>query len=48
LVVAKSEHGKCSRCWHLRPEVGSIAAHLALCQRCVDNVDGEGETRSFA
>ncbi|MDG6774752.1 isoleucine--tRNA ligase [Thiomicrorhabdus sp. ZW0627] len=39
---------KCARCWHHREEVGQIEAHPELCQRCVDNVDGEGEVRHYA
>ena len=46
--VSPSEDAKCDRCWHHRPEVGTIEAHKDLCQRCVDNIDGEGEKRSFA
>ncbi|RUO61835.1 isoleucine--tRNA ligase [Pseudidiomarina insulisalsae] len=46
--VAKSPNEKCERCWHHRPEVGTIDAHPGLCQRCVTNVDGEGEERHFA
>ena len=46
--VSPSEDAKCDRCWHHRPEVGTIDAHKELCQRCVDNIDGEGEKRSFA
>ncbi len=29
---------KCARCWRVLPEVGSEAAHPALCRRCVDAV----------
>lgn len=48
-VYAKAtEHAKCARCWHHRPEVGSFAAHPELCQRCLDNVEGAGETRHYA
>ncbi len=36
---------KCGRCWQRRPDVGSDAAHPALCGRCVANVDGAGEAR---
>ncbi len=36
---------KCSRCWHRRPDVGSHAAHPALCGRCISNIDGPGEAR---
>ena len=39
---------KCVRCWHRRPEVGQVAGHPELCQRCATNVDGPGETRRFA
>lgn len=45
--VRKSEHGKCVRCWHLRPDVGAHEQHPELCGRCVDNVDGDGEIRRF-
>ncbi len=36
---------KCGRCWHRRPDVGSHVAHLALCGRCIENIDGAGEVR---
>jgi len=39
---------KCVRCWHRRPEVGTIAAHPELCSRCVENIDGNGERRLYA
>jgi len=39
---------KCSRCWHLRPEVGQDPAHPQLCSRCVSNLFGEGERRAIA
>ncbi|QSX38082.1 isoleucine--tRNA ligase [Shewanella sedimentimangrovi] len=48
LLVAKTEAAKCERCWHHREEVGSIASHESLCQRCVTNIEGEGEQRQFA
>ncbi|MBD8899079.1 isoleucine--tRNA ligase [Rhodanobacter sp. DHG33] len=38
---------KCVRCWHRRDDVGSHAEHPELCGRCVDNVDGPGETRRW-
>jgi isoleucyl-tRNA synthetase len=43
-----SEHDKCVRCWHHREDVGQDGKHPELCPRCVENVDGEGETRRFA
>jgi len=48
VVVSPSDHGKCSRCWHHREDVGSHAEHPELCGRCVENVDGSGESRRFA
>ncbi|QIZ75498.1 isoleucine--tRNA ligase [Ferrimonas lipolytica] len=46
--LTKSEAQKCERCWHHREDVGSIEAHPTLCGRCVTNVDGEGEARTYA
>ncbi|WP_372831070.1 isoleucine--tRNA ligase [Pontibacterium sp.] len=46
--VAKTAHEKCDRCWHHREDVGANAEHEALCGRCVENITGEGESRSFA
>ena len=46
--VEKSSHEKCTRCWHLREDVGTSTQHPELCGRCIDNVDGEGETRHYA
>jgi len=48
IAVAPSAHEKCVRCWHHRDDVGQIAAHPALCSRCVENVDGAGEIRRYA
>ncbi len=48
LRVEASADEKCERCWHRRPDVGSVAAHPTLCGRCVENVDGPGELRRFA
>jgi isoleucyl-tRNA synthetase len=42
-----SEALKCVRCWHRRDDVGSHAAHPELCGRCMDNIDGAGETRRW-
>jgi len=48
VLVTKLDHEKCVRCWHRRPDVGSIDAHPELCGRCVENIDGDGEPRSIA
>jgi isoleucyl-tRNA synthetase len=46
--VTPSGGKKCVRCWHLRDDVGSNAAHPDICGRCVSNVDGPGESRVYA
>ncbi len=46
--VTKSEDAKCTRCWHLREDVGKDNKHPELCGRCIENVDGSGEVRHFA
>jgi len=46
--VAKSAADKCPRCWHFREDVGQDADDPELCGRCVENVKGAGESRSFA
>jgi isoleucyl-tRNA synthetase len=48
IQVTASEHTKCVRCWHQRPDVGTHAEHPELCGRCVENVAGNGEVRHYA
>lgn len=48
VVVSATSSEKCERCWHHRPDVGTVNAHPTLCTRCVDNVEGSGEERTFA
>ena len=38
---------KCDRCWHYQEDVGADPAHASLCGRCVTNLFGMGEARSF-
>lgn len=47
IQVNPSEHARCDRCWHQTPEVGHNATHPELCDRCIENVDGDGESRLF-
>ena len=47
ILARPSEHAKCIRCWHYRPEVGWFADDPDLCGRCVENVKGKGETRRY-
>ncbi|PCH57355.1 MAG: isoleucine--tRNA ligase [Legionellales bacterium] len=42
VVVTKSSHDKCARCWHRAPVQDSI------CKRCVSNLTEPGETRYYA
>jgi isoleucyl-tRNA synthetase len=48
VVVAKTNAAKCVRCWHHTDDVGHNNSHPELCLRCVENVDGDGEVRSYA
>ena len=43
IIVKKSKHEKCSRCWHRVEELDSNH----ICSRCNSNMTGEGEVRSF-
>ena len=48
LNIVPSDNDKCGRCWHRRPDVGSYDEHPELCGRCIENIDGDGETRRYA
>jgi len=48
IEVCASQHTKCVRCWHHREDVGTHKQHPSLCGRCVENIDGAGETRKYA
>ncbi len=48
LKVEKNAAEKCPRCWHYREDIGQDADDPELCGRCVENVKGSGESRSFA
>jgi isoleucyl-tRNA synthetase len=48
IVVTPSPHAKCDRCWHWRDDVGADRSHPAICGRCVQNLEGDGEPRRFA
>jgi len=37
--VNRAAGEKCARCWRVLTEVGTVAAHPALCLRCADAVD---------
>jgi len=48
VTAEPSDDRKCVRCWHRRPEVGTVPGHPEICARCAGNVDGPGESRVFA
>ena len=43
-----SVHTKCERCWHYRADVGTDVGHPHICGRCVSNLYGDGESRTYA
>jgi isoleucyl-tRNA synthetase len=48
LSVRVEDAPKCARCWHRRTDVGSDPKHPEICARCVENLEGEGESRRYA
>ena len=48
LSISKCQYKKCTRCWHLRADVGQHPEHPELCGRCIDNIEGAGEVRHYA
>lgn len=46
--IKSSLYSKCIRCWHQRDTVGQNAEHPELCDRCIENISGIGEHRTFA
>jgi isoleucyl-tRNA synthetase len=39
VVVSPAVGERCERCWRVLPEVGHVAGHDDLCQRCADVID---------
>ncbi len=48
IIVTPSQHQKCERCWHYRSDVGAEPDHVTLCGRCVSNLFGDGEVRTYS
>ncbi|WP_404368360.1 isoleucine--tRNA ligase [Marinobacter sp.] len=46
--VTPAQAPKCERCWHHRPDVGQHSSYKDLCGRCVENLEGQGESRVYA
>ncbi|MBW8823605.1 MAG: isoleucine--tRNA ligase [Xanthomonadales bacterium] len=47
VLASKTTKPKCVRCWQHRGDIGANPEHPELCGRCIENVDGAGETRSY-
>ena len=47
VLATKTAKAKCVRCWQHRGDIGANGEHPELCGRCIENVDGAGETRRF-
>jgi isoleucyl-tRNA synthetase len=45
--ISVSDEPKCTRCWHRCSSVGTIESHDEVCSRCVENIENDGEQRSF-
>ena len=45
--ISVSDEPKCTRCWHRSSSVGTIEDHDEVCSRCVENIENNGEQRSF-
>jgi isoleucyl-tRNA synthetase len=48
IIINKSPHKKCERCWHRIEGTNSNAEYPDICLRCVDNITGNNEVRKFA
>jgi isoleucyl-tRNA synthetase len=46
VIIANTD--KCERCWHYSESVGKNKNYLTICNRCIDNLFGNGELRKFA
>jgi len=45
--ITISENDKCVRCWHRHESVGKDSKHKEICNRCITNIEKDGEQRSF-
>lgn len=48
IKVIPTDKEKCERCWHHRADVGSHIGHETICGRCLENINGNDETRYHA
>ena len=47
IIVENLNDDKCTRCWHRDESVGVSKNHPEICSRCEENIDSNGESRSF-
>jgi len=45
--VKPTDASKCARCWHRVDSVGKNSAHPEICERCIENIEGNGEERLY-
>ena len=47
IEISSSKHEKCIRCWHKDVSVGTDKKHNEICNRCIENIEEDGEKRQF-
>ena len=47
IEISSSKHEKCIRCWHKDVSVGTDKKHYEICNRCIENIEEDGEKRQF-
>ncbi len=47
IEITSSKHEKCIRCWHKDVSVGTSKKHNEICNRCIENIEEDGEKRQF-
>ena len=47
IEISSSKHEKCIRCWHKDESVGTDKKHNEICNRCIENIEEDGEKRQF-
>ena len=49
VTVTASTNDKCERCWHYSDTIDAANPdHPTICDRCIENITGNGEIRKFA
>ena len=48
VIINNSKFNKCARCWHKCGTVGTDKKYIDICSRCISNVYGKGEKRTYA